>query len=134
MLVLMYKVCWSCTVCMTGQEFCDRCEPAREVTMMGKKTFKPLAWEEWVQFLREHQDEIMSGSTDPLLPDPEPEMVVPQTREDVVRQAFPLFSASQVKAALVVEDEIVPLFHDGQLTDQVFMGDAGWWSCKAAPL
>jgi hypothetical protein len=102
--------------------------------MMGKKTFKPLAWEEWVQFLREHQDEIMSGSTDPLLPDPEPEKMVPQTREDVVQATNPGYSPVQIQAARVVEDEIVPLCRDAQLTETIFAGDAGWFGAKAALL
>ena len=119
---------------MAGQEFCDLCEPAREVTNMAKKTFKMLAWEEWVQYLRENQDDVMGGASNLPLPASAPEPAVPQTREDVVKAANPGYSPVQIQAAIVVEDEIVPLFRDGQLTEVIFVGDAGWFGAKAALL
>ena len=121
-------------VLMAGQEFCDLCEPAREVTNMAKKTFKMLAWEEWVQYLRENQDDVMAGASIPPLPVSPPAPAVPQTREDVVRAANPGYSPVQIQAAIVVEDEVVPLFRDGQLTEMIFVGDAGWFGAKAALL
>ena len=121
-------------VLMAGQEFCDLCEPAREVTNMAKKTFKMLAWEEWVQYLRENQDDVMGGASNLPLPASAPEPAVPQTREDVVKAANPGYSPVQIQAAIVVEDEIVPLFRDGQLTEVIFVGDAGWFGAKAALL
>ena len=117
---------------MTGQEFCDLCEPVREMTMMAKKTFKMLAWEEWIQYLRENQDNMMGEAPNPLLPAPPAEPAVPQTREDVVKAANPEYTPLQIQAAIVVEDEIVPLFRDGQLTEVVFVGDAGWFAAKSA--
>ena len=119
---------------MAGQEFCDLCKPAGEVTNIAKQTFKMLAWEEWIQYLRENQDDIMGGASTPLSPAPAAEPAVPQTREDVVRAANPGYTPLQIQAAIVVEDDIVPLFRDGQLTEMIFFGDAGWFSAKAALL
>ena len=74
----------------------------------------------------------MGEAPNPLLPAPPAEPAVPQTREDVVKAANPEYTPLQIQAAIVVEDEIVPLFRDGQLTEVVFVGDASWFAAKSA--
>ena len=51
-----------------------------------------------------------------------------------MRAANPGYSPVQIQAAIVVEDDIVPLFRDGQLTEVIFAGDAGWFGAKAVLL
>ena len=76
----------------------------------------------------------MGGASNLPLPASAPEPAVPQTREDVVKAANPGYSPVQIHAAIVVEDDIVPLFRDGQLTEVIFAGDAGWFGAKAVLL
>ena len=123
--------------CVYGKVFLGFCEPVREQTQMAKRIFNNLAWLEWIEFLRANQDAIM-GEVDVVEEEeqgrPTRAPQVPRTRAETVQVAFPEWSAEEVRAALVVEDEIVPRFLDGRLTDLIFAGDAGWWAEKAAPL
>jgi hypothetical protein len=114
------------------QDFCERCDSVREKTGISKQKFRKLLWEDWVSFLRTNQTEILETSGTAAEQNTAPEHVIPVTRADFIRQAFPTWTPQNIRAAMTVEDEVVPLFFDGRIDLAIFAGDAGWALHKQA--
>jgi len=91
--------------------------------MLKQTEFAALAWQKWIDFCESDQTAWAStrrtGSQG-----------APQTRDQLIRQQFPYWDRPQVLAAIACDDHILPLFETGELTEEMFIHEDGYYTAK----
>jgi len=106
---------------LTKQDFLSLCEPARG--MLKKTEFGALAWQKWIDFCQ--ADQMAWASTMPT-----GSIGAPETRDQLIRQQFPHWDRPQVLAAIACDDHILPLIASGELTEEMFIHEDGYFAAK----
>lgn len=102
---------------------------------MSKKDFKTLLWGEYIVWRRGHPDQFEAlptgGASSAEVPSEA--LRIPRTKGNMARRFNPQWSNIQVEAALAVEEHLIPKLNNGDLSMEIFEGDAGYFTHKPVP-